>query len=98
MIVLPYQKILNSGAALLALSFNKPVVLPRTEALSELQDQVGSDWVYLYDGKFDDAVLRDAVLWFGKQTTTAVAPLDCYDWDLIAEKTVTFYSSLRDRN
>jgi len=97
MIVLPYQKILNSGAALLALSFNKPVILPRTEALSELQDQVGSDWVYLYDGKFDDAVLRDAVLWFGKQTTTAVAPLDCFDWDLIAEKTVAFYSSLRGR-
>ena len=97
MIVLPYQRILNSGAALLALSFNKQVILPRTEALSELQDQVGSDWVYLYEGEFDDLVLRDAVQWFEKRTAVAVAPLDCYNWDLIAEKTVTFYSSLRER-
>jgi len=96
-IVLPYQRILNSGAALLTLSFNKPVILPRTDALSELRDQVGADWVYLYEGEFDDTVLRDAVLWFGKRTTTAVAPLDCFNWDIIAEKTVAFYSSLRER-
>jgi len=97
-IVLPYQRILNSGAALLALSFNKPVILPRTDALSELRDQVGSNWVYLYEGEFDDTVLRDAVQWFWKRTTAAVAPLDCYNWDLIAEKTVAFYSSLRERH
>lgn len=96
-VVLPYQKILNSGAALLALSFNKPVVLPRTEALSELQDQVGPDWVHLYDGEFDHSVLRDAALWHGKRDPVAEAPLDCYDWDLIAEKTIAFYQRLRDR-
>jgi glycosyltransferase involved in cell wall biosynthesis len=97
-IVLPYQKILNSGAALLALSFNKPVVLPRTEALAELRDQVGPDWVYLYDGEFDTSVLKEAARWLGKRTAPTVAPMDCYDWDLIAGKTIAFYSSLAVRS
>ena len=97
-IVLPYQKILNSGAALLALSFNKPVVLPRTEALAELRDQVGPDWVSLYDGEFDASVLKEAALWLRKRTAPAVAPLDCYDWDVIAGKTIAFYSSLAVRS
>ena len=83
---------------MLALSFNKPVVLPRTEALAELRDQVGPDWVYLYDGEFDALVLKEAALWLGKRNAPAVAPMDCYDWDLIAGKTIAFYSSLAVRS
>ena len=94
MIVLPYQRILNSGAALLALSFNKPVILPRTEALSELQDQVGSDWVYLYEGEFDSMVLEKALQWFKRKPECETTPLDEFEWDLLADKTISFYRTV----
>ena len=35
-VVLPYQKILNSGSALLALSFGRPVIVPQQGVLTEL--------------------------------------------------------------
>lgn len=93
-IVLPYQKILNSGAALLALSFNKPVVLPRSEVLTELQEQVGDDWVYLYEGEFNEDVLEKACLWTKQGPGTQIAPLDEFEWPLLAEKTTTFFQTL----
>ena len=97
LIVLPYQKILNSGAALLALTFNKPVVLPRTDTLSDLQNQVGSEWVYLYDGNFDSSILHDAAMWFRKRNPEGKAPLSCFDWEIIADKTINFYRTISSR-
>lgn len=93
-IVLPYQRILNSGAALLALSFNKPVILPRTEALSELQDQVGRDWVYLYEGEFDARVLEKALHWFKQRPACETSPLNEFEWGLLAYKTISFYKTV----
>ena len=93
-IVLPYRKILNSGAALLALSFNKPVVLPRTESLLELHDQVGSDWVYLYEGEFDAMVLENALQWLKSRPQCAIAPLGKFEWDLLADETIRFYETV----
>ena len=52
-IVLPYQAILNSGAAIFALSRGRPVLAPRTGSLPELQATVGTNWVRLYDGEID---------------------------------------------
>lgn len=93
-IVLPYQKILNSGAALLALSFNKPVVLPRTDTLIELQNEVGSDWVHLYDGEFNEGVMENSCKWFRHRSKETVAPLNKYNWDPLATKTINFYETL----
>jgi glycosyltransferase involved in cell wall biosynthesis len=50
LVVLPYTNILNSGCAILALSFNRPVLLPALGAMADLREMVGSDWVRLYDG------------------------------------------------
>jgi glycosyltransferase involved in cell wall biosynthesis len=49
-VVLPYRYILNSGAALFALSRNRPVLAPRLGTLPELQEEIGADWVDLYEG------------------------------------------------
>jgi beta-1,4-mannosyltransferase len=50
-VVLPYREILNSGTALLALSFDRPVLLPEAGAGSELTRRVGAEWVYTYEGE-----------------------------------------------
>jgi glycosyltransferase involved in cell wall biosynthesis len=48
LVVLPYREILNSGSAVLALSFDRPVLLPALGAAPELQQLVGSRWVRTY--------------------------------------------------
>jgi beta-1,4-mannosyltransferase len=44
--VLPYRKILNSGSAILAMSFGKPVIAPRLGSLPEILGNAGT---LLYD-------------------------------------------------
>ena len=51
-VCLPFKKITTSGSVVLALSFGKPVITPRTGAQCELPDDVG----YLYDPKEDGAL------------------------------------------
>jgi len=48
-VALPYREILNSGSALLALSFDRPVLLPRSFCSDELQDRVSSDWISTFE-------------------------------------------------
>lgn len=91
-VVLPYTNILNSGAALLALSFDRPVVVPALGSLRELQEMVGGDWVRLYEGDVDTQILErhivDALPLNGK------CPLKCFDWDSIADKTIGLYETI----
>jgi len=53
-VVLPYQEILTSGAAVLALSFGRPVVAPGMGALPEL---VTDDCGVLYDPRADTGLV-----------------------------------------
>ncbi|MDQ1513411.1 MAG: beta,4-mannosyltransferase, partial [Microbacteriaceae bacterium] len=48
-VVLPYRAVHNSGAALLALSLGRPVLMPRTDTTSWLQQEVGEDWLLTYE-------------------------------------------------
>src|SRR3954451_136972 len=61
LVVLPYRELHNSGAALLALSLDRPVLLPASEPTSALADEVGPGWVQGYSGG-----LTGASLWRGK--------------------------------
>src|SRR5690606_17669800 len=61
LVVLPYREILNSGTALLALSFDRPVLLPRAGAGDELSRRVGSAWVRTYDDELSGADILAAL-------------------------------------
>lgn len=84
-VVLPYRNILNSGAALFALSRNRPVLAPNIGSLPELRDKVGANWVYLYDGEFNQGVLVDFLAWLQKTEREQSAPLDAYSWSRIGD-------------
>jgi glycosyltransferase involved in cell wall biosynthesis len=89
-VVLPYESILNSGTALLALSFARPVVVPAVGSLTELARDVGTDWVRTYSGEFDSEVLRRALT----DTLPSGEPdLSAFDWDPIAQSTMAAYRS-----
>jgi beta-1,4-mannosyltransferase len=60
LVVQPYSNVLNSGSALLALSFERPVLVPRQGSLGELERHFGSDWVLTYDGVLTAQRLAEA--------------------------------------
>src|SRR4029079_12745051 len=84
-VVLPYRRILNSGAALLALSFDRRVVVPASGSLVELQAQVGEGWVSTYDGPMRPEVVEHAL---AVEPPTGAAPLQRYEWPAIGRASV----------
>jgi glycosyltransferase involved in cell wall biosynthesis len=91
LVVLPYEQVLHSGTALLALSFDRPVLVPRRGALPELQAEVGPEWVRTYEGRLTPATLRAALRWARTTDRPDRAPLADRDWGPLARDTVAFY-------
>ncbi|MFO1388221.1 MAG: glycosyltransferase [Cellvibrio sp.] len=93
-VVLPYRSILNSGALLLALSFNKPVIAPHIGAFVSLQQELGRKWVYSYAEELEANTLKNALAHIALQDYGKACPLENYDWDKIAVATLRFYRQL----
>lgn len=94
LVVLPYRELSNSGAALLALSFDRPLWAPALGSAPSLQTAVGSKWVRLYDrlelSALDSALtnLSDTPDRTDAQHLQAIAPVE------IARQTSEIYRSL----
>jgi len=94
LVALPYREILNSGTALLALSFNRPVLVPNKGAMAELQALVGGNWVRTYDGELTTEQLGEALQWAHDEHRTGIAPLESLDWNRVGEQTLAAYRSV----
>jgi glycosyltransferase involved in cell wall biosynthesis len=93
LVVLPYAEIFNSGAALLALSFQRPILVPEVPTFVELQEDVGPPWVRTYEGPLSPEALRAGM---AVSTPDEPAPLDRFDWNVTARETVELYVECRD--
>jgi beta-1,4-mannosyltransferase len=89
-VILPYRNVLNSGSAILALSFDRPVILPAVGSLIDLRDDVGPDWVRLYDGPLTDRVIENGLR---DLRPSGPAPLDSLSWDRVGRLTVQAYEA-----
>jgi beta-1,4-mannosyltransferase len=96
LVVLPFAEILNSGSALLALSFNRPILVPAKGAMSELQQSVGAEWVQMYEGDLTSIHLAKALAWATNAERPKVAPLDDLGWEKLGAKTLEAYKALVD--
>jgi glycosyltransferase involved in cell wall biosynthesis len=95
LVALPYKETLNSGAALLALSFDRPVLGPAQGAFAELAHDLGPQWVQTFDGPLTTAVLERAL-----DAVPAQPPhldLDRFSWPAIAQATVAAYRDAMKR-
>jgi glycosyltransferase involved in cell wall biosynthesis len=96
LVVLPYREVLNSGAAHLALSFDRPVLVPDQGSLPDLQQQVGPKWVHLYHGPLTvdhlQAALDSAV---SPRVASARPPL--IGWTEAAVATLHLYQDVLGR-
>ncbi len=61
LVVLPYREMHNSGVALLALSLDRPVLVPDNEVNRALAVEVGPLWVSLFEGTIKPADLTGAL-------------------------------------
>ena len=88
-VALPYERILECGSALLALSFGRPVLVPDTPSMRDLQEQIGSDAVLLFSGSLDLASALSARV---DATALIERVRERHDWDAIADRTLSLYA------
>jgi beta-1,4-mannosyltransferase len=59
LVVLPFDRVTNSGSLILALSLDRPVLVPSTPLTEELAEEIGSEWVVTYRPPLDaDSLVR----------------------------------------
>ncbi|WP_022883449.1 glycosyltransferase [Glaciibacter superstes] len=61
LVVLPYRDMHNSGAAILALSLGRPILVPNTDTNRDLANEVGPDWVRRFPGSLSADTVVDAL-------------------------------------
>jgi beta-1,4-mannosyltransferase len=97
LVVLPYRDVLNernvfnSGIALVALSFNRPILVPNQGAMRELFVQVGAEWVRTFDDDLAPGELDAGLKWALELPRPAVAPLGHLDPKVLAMRTLDAY-------
>lgn len=97
LVALPYRKVENSGSALLALSADRPILVPALGSLIELRAQVGDEWVRTIVEDVSPAVLNDAIRWARDAPRADRVDLTLFDWHNVAHQTRDLYRAVHDR-
>jgi glycosyltransferase involved in cell wall biosynthesis len=94
--VVPFEKITNSGSAIMALSFGVPVLVPEMEVFNGLLQRFGGRFVFTYPpGDPAEADIADAIRQHAAVSDAAMDWADM-DWGAIGPKTVAFYRGVVD--
>jgi beta-1,4-mannosyltransferase len=83
LVVLPYRDMHNSGALLLALSLNRPVLVPDSATTRAMAAEVGPGWVHCFDGPLRPAHL-DAALQATRTPPPSAPDLSARTWSCSA--------------
>lgn len=92
LVVLPYQKMHNSGVLLLALSLGTPVLVPKNKITDDLAAEVGDRWVQRYEGK----ITADALISGAREVRNIQGRPDLSrrEWATIGQQHVDVYRSV----
>ena len=93
-VTLPYQKVLNSGSALLALSFGRPVIVPQQGSLTELIADGEHGFCYVRDDELAAALNRALATppeCWQQMCAQAYAIAQKYDWSKIGAQLYQIY-------
>lgn len=90
LVVLPYRQLHNSGVALLALSLDRPVLVPDNAVTRDLQREVGASWVHLLGADTElTQDIRDAL---GEGIPEGSPDLSAREWPLTAHQHAIAYA------
>jgi len=94
LVVLPYDRIYNSGVVLDVLARRRPVLVPDSETMRDLRDEVGADWVMLFEELTPES-LRDAYARAGESIRRSGMPdLSRREWAAIGEAYAEWYAAV----
>jgi len=91
LVVLPYDDFYNSGAALLALSLDTPILVPENAVTRRLAEEVGPEWVLTYPGALDSSSLDDARRRCRTLPEESRPRLDGREWPTLADQLMEAY-------
>lgn len=93
-VVLPYRYLGNSGSALLALSLNRPVLLPDSPTARELQAEFGEPAVTIFTDEIDESDLASMLeITGGIDWSTFTVDMSQRDWDRLGQSTAEAYAT-----
>lgn len=84
LVVLPYRELHNSGTVLVALSLDRPVLVPATRSTRALAEEVGPGWVHLLEGELTAQVLESTLTAVRSGGRSARPRLEGRDWDRVS--------------
>lgn len=90
LVVFPFENMLNSSSVMMALTFNKPVLVPYFGSLIDLKRLVGSQWIHTYHDSLSPNELAKAE----NSITLTLSKNDnfrLFGWPKIAAETIEFY-------
>lgn len=91
LVVLPYPTMHNSGAALAALSLDRPILVPDNEVNRDLAEEVGDGWVYLFRGAIAPDDLTRALTRLRSRPPEQPPDLAGRGWDEVGMRHLTAY-------
>jgi glycosyltransferase involved in cell wall biosynthesis len=93
-VVLPYRNLHNSGAAIMALSADRPVAISASGAIEDLASITGPEWTMPLEGELTTDQLAEVTRWAGRarEGRPDLSPLD---WDAVAAETLAAYDRFR---
>ncbi|MFE5672285.1 hypothetical protein ACFQ58_11850 [Agromyces sp. NPDC056523] len=96
LVVLPYSRFENSGAALLSLDLGTPILVPRTESAELLERDFGADWVHVYDGPLAIEHLREALHRVAHLSRNERPVIPAREWPAQAAAHIDVYTRVAD--
>ena len=85
LVCLPYDELHNSGMLLVALSLNRPVLVPASATTTALAAEVGEGWIYQFEGQLTSEVLSNAVVAVAGAGRSDHPRLEGRDWQKVAD-------------
>ena len=91
LVVLPFEDFENSGSALLALSLDRPILVPDSASSRELLTEVGDGWVVTYQPPLTGRVIEEALAKVSAHDAGAHVNFVGRDWIDIAREHAAVY-------
>jgi beta-1,4-mannosyltransferase len=98
LVVLPYEEMHNSGALLVALSMDRPVLVPRSPANEAIAAEVGESWVNMYDGELRASTLATALAAVRTNAAGDRPQLHQRDWRTVGMRHYELYLRVIDQS
>jgi glycosyltransferase involved in cell wall biosynthesis len=96
-LVFPGTNYFNSGTMYTALSLGVPVIAAWSPSNCEIQNIVGAQWLYLYQGTFSRELLEDASRVLIQRDTAALCDLTAFSPEVCASEHIHAYENALSR-